>query len=151
LRRHSTSQENGIDRNNRSVRGLQSLREGSGKMARGKKSSTLRRNEFLFSGRKFQVPIPGTNLDNLKNHPADERVFKIQACWNSFRIFHSYNAPTIGCLALVRKPIAVKAAKYQVRQVSLSSVIVLGVVCSYSLLLCSSDRFLIDSLCVVPL
>jgi hypothetical protein len=88
-----------------------------GKVARGKKSSTLGRNEFLFSGRKFQVPIPGTNLDNLKNHPADERVFQIQACWNSFCIFHSYNAPTIGCLALVRKPIAVKAAKYQVADI----------------------------------
>ena len=86
-------------------------------MARGKKSSTLGRDEFLSSGRKFQVPIPGTDLDTLKKHPADESVFKIEACWNSFRIFHSYNAivdPSIDCLALVKKPIAAKAAKHQV-------------------------------------
>jgi hypothetical protein len=60
------------------------------------------------------------NLDNLKNHRADERVFKIQACWNSFRIFHSYNAiidPTIDCLALVKRLIATKAAKYQVADI----------------------------------
>jgi hypothetical protein len=89
-------------------------------MARGKKSSTLGRDEFLFSGRKFQVPIPGTDLDNLKKHPADESVFKIEACWNSFRIFHSYNAivdPSIDCLALVKKSIAAKAAKYQVADI----------------------------------
>src|SRR3984957_12586355 len=74
----------------------------------------------LFTGRKFQVPIPDTGLDDLKNHRANEKVFKIQACWNSFRIFHSYNAivdPTIDCLALVSKPIAIKAAKYQVADI----------------------------------
>ena len=89
-------------------------------MAKGKKSGTLGRNEFLFTGRKFQVPIPDTGLNDLKNHRANEKVFKIQACWNSFRIFHSYNAivdPTIDCLALVKKSIAAKAAKYQVADV----------------------------------
>jgi hypothetical protein len=89
-------------------------------MAKGKKSGTLGRNEFLFTGRKFQVPIPDTGLDDLKNHRANEKVFKIQACWNSFRIFHSYNAivdPTVDCLALVKKSIAIKAAKYQVTDI----------------------------------
>ena len=89
-------------------------------MARGKKSSTLGRDEFLSSGRKFQVPIPGTNLDHLKKYSADERIFEIQACWSSFRIFHSYNAiidPTIDCLALVKRLIAAKAAKYQVADI----------------------------------
>ena len=89
-------------------------------MARGKKSSTLGRDEFLSSGRKFQVPVPGTNLNHLKNHPADERIFEIKACWSSFRIFHSYNAiidPTIDCLALVKRSIAAKAAKYQVADI----------------------------------
>jgi hypothetical protein len=84
-------------------------------MARGKKSSTLGRNEFISSGRKFQVPMPVANLDNLKNHRAGESVFKIQACWSSFRIFHSYNAivdPSIDCLALVKRSIAAKAAKW---------------------------------------
>ena len=85
-------------------------------MAGGKKNSTLGRDEFLSSGRKFQVPIPGTNLDHLKKHPTDERIFEIQACWSSFHIFHSYNAIidlTIDCLALVKRSIAAKAAKYQ--------------------------------------
>ena len=89
-------------------------------MARGKKSSTLGRNEFISSGRKFQVPIPVANLDNLKSHRAGESVFKIQACWSSFRIFYSYNAivdPSIDCLALVKKSIAAKAAKYQVADI----------------------------------
>ena len=56
----------------------------------------------------------------MKKHPADERIFEIQACWSSFRIFHSYNAiidPTIDCLALVKRSIAAKAAKYQVADV----------------------------------
>jgi hypothetical protein len=56
----------------------------------------------------------------LKKHPADERIFEIQACWGSFRIFHSYNAiidPTIDCLALVKRSIAAKAAKYQVADI----------------------------------
>jgi hypothetical protein len=78
------------------------------------------KNEFLFSGNKYKVSISETNLDNLKNHRADERVFKIQACWNSLGIFHSYYAiidPTIDCLALVKKSIAIKAAKYQVADI----------------------------------
>ena len=106
--------------NNRSVRRLQSLREGPGKMARGKKSSTLGRNEFLFSGRKHQVAIPETNLCALKNDHRDQKRIVIQACWSSFRIFHSYNAiidPTVDCLALVKKSIATKAAKYQVADI----------------------------------
>lgn len=89
-------------------------------MARGKKSSTLGRNEFLFSGRKHQVAIPETNLCVLKNDHRDQKRIVIQACWSSFRIFHSYNAiidPMIDCLALVSKPIAVKAAKYQVADI----------------------------------
>ena len=56
----------------------------------------------------------------MKKHPADERIFEIQACWSSFRIFHSYNAiidPTIDCLALVKRSIAAKAAKYQVADI----------------------------------
>ena len=106
--------------NNRSVRRLQSLREGLEKMARGKKSSTLGRNEFTFSGRKHQVAIPETNLYVLKNDHRGQKRIKIQACWSSFRIFHSYNAiidPTIDCLALVKKSIAAKAAKYQVADI----------------------------------
>ena len=89
-------------------------------MARGKKSSALGRNEFLFSGRKHQVAIPETNLCVLKNDHRDQKRIVIQACWSSFRIFHSYNAiidPMIDCLALVSKPIAVKAAKYQVADI----------------------------------
>ncbi|KAN0068774.1 hypothetical protein V8E54_012943 [Elaphomyces granulatus] len=89
-------------------------------MARGKKSSTLGRNEFLFSGRKHQVAIPETNLCVLENDHRDQKGIKIQACWNSFRIFHSYNAiidPTIDCLALVKKSLAIKAAKYQVTDI----------------------------------
>ncbi|KAN0072571.1 hypothetical protein V8E54_009500 [Elaphomyces granulatus] len=89
-------------------------------MAKGKKSSTLGRNEFLFSGRKHQVAIPETNLCMLRNDHHDQKRIKIQACWNSFRIFHSYNAiidPMIDCLALVSKPIAIKAAKYQVADI----------------------------------
>src|ERR1700719_3335250 len=106
--------------NNRSVRRLQSLREGLEKMARGKKSSTLGRNEFTFSGRKHQVAIPETNLYVLKNDHRGQKRIKIQACWSSFRIFHSYNAiidPTIDCLALVKKSIAAKGAKYQVADI----------------------------------
>jgi len=89
-------------------------------MARGKKSSTLGRNEFTFSGRKHQVAIPETNLYVLKNDHHGQKRIKIQACWSSFRIFHSYNAiidPTIDCLALVKKSIAAKAAKYQVADI----------------------------------
>ena len=89
-------------------------------MARGKKSSTLGRNEFIFSGRKHQVAIPETNLCVLKNDHRDQKRIVIQACWSSFRIFHSYNAiidPTVDCLALVKKSIATKAAKYQVADI----------------------------------
>ena len=78
-------------------------------MAGGKKSS-IGRDEFLSPGRKFQVPISGSNLDHLENHPADERIFEIQACWSSFRIIHSYEAiidPTIDCLALVKSRLAI--------------------------------------------
>jgi hypothetical protein len=67
-----------------------------------------------------QVAIPETNLCVLKNYHRDQKIIKIQACWNSFRNFHSYNAiidPMIDCLALVSKPIAVKAAKYQVADI----------------------------------
>ena len=56
----------------------------------------------------------------LKNDHRDQKRIVIQACWSSFRIFHSYNAiidPMIDCLALVSKPIAVKAAKYQVADI----------------------------------
>jgi len=86
-------------------------------MARGKKSSTLRKNEFLFSGRKYQVVIPETNLCVLKNDHRGQKRIEIQACWSSFHIFHSYNAiidPSIDCLGLVKTSIAAKAAKYQV-------------------------------------
>jgi hypothetical protein len=41
----------------------------------GKKKIGLEKNEFLYTGRKFQVPIPEINLDNLKkSHHTDGKV-----------------------------------------------------------------------------
>ena len=76
-------------------------------------------SSFLVLRSEFRI-VRSLNSGHLKKHPADERIFEIQACWSSFRIFHSYNAivdPSIDCLALVKKSIAAKAAKYQVADI----------------------------------
>jgi hypothetical protein len=52
------------------------------------KKSSLERNEFLFSGKKFQVSIPEGDLRVLKNESNAPKRITVQACWNSFRILH---------------------------------------------------------------
>lgn len=90
----------------------------TGKMAR-RKNSTLGRDEFLFLGRKLQVVIPEINLCVLKNNHRDQKRIKVQACWAT-RFFRPYDAiidSRVDCFALVNKPIAVKAAKYNVADI----------------------------------
>jgi hypothetical protein len=63
-------------------------------MARGKKSSTLGRNEFLFSGRKHQVAILETNLCLLKNDHRDQKELRFKPVG----IHSAYFIPTMPSL-----------------------------------------------------